>query len=152
VKSTLVAHDADSERLLPKLPKDAAVSLQFGRRDLVLSAQSMITTVSRSTMRTIGMLSAVASAFIAIGSAAAADMPASPPPNGYYGPPVEQGYFAPPPPVVAYPPPPIYRYYVPPPVVVVPAPYVRPYYGWGYPRPFYRPWRYAYGYPYRYGY
>ena len=100
------------------------------------------------------LLSAVASAFVTIGSAAAADMPGNPPPpNGYYGPPVEEGYVAPPqPPVYAYPP--AYRYYAPP-VAVVPEPYyvrpyyVRPYYGWGYGRPFYGPYARGYG---RYGY
>jgi hypothetical protein len=105
-------------------------------------------------MRTIGMkavaglssalASACAMSWLAIGSAAAADMPASyppPPATGYYAPP-EPAYVAPPP-VVAYP------YYAPP-VVVVPRPY--PYFGWGYGRPFYRPY-YGYG-PYyrRYGY
>ena len=97
------------------------------------------------------LLSAVVSAFFTIGSASAADMPANPPappPNGYYGPPAEEGYVAPPP-VYAYPPAPVYRYYVPPPVAVVPAPYyARPYYGWGYGRPFYGPHARGYG---RYG-
>jgi hypothetical protein len=94
--------------------------------------------------------SAVASVFVMIGSVAAADMPANPPappPNGYYGPPAEEGYVAPPapPPVYAYPPAPVYRYYAPP-VAVVPAPYyVRPYYGWGYARPFYGPYARGYG-------
>src|SRR5260370_32546392 len=102
-----------------------------------------------------GLLSAVVSAALMIGPAAAADMPGypqAPPPTGYYGPPVEQGYVAPPPPpVYAYPPAPVYRYYAPP-VAVVPEPYyVRPSYGWGYGRPFYRPWRSAYGYPRYYG-
>jgi hypothetical protein len=95
------------------------------------------------------LLGAIASACFTIGSAAAADMPANPPappPNGYYGPPAEEGYVAPPPPpVYAYPPAPVYRYYSPP-VAVVPGPYyVRPYYGWGYGRPFYGPYARGYG-------
>jgi hypothetical protein len=97
------------------------------------------------------LLSAVASAFCTIGSAAAADMPANPPPpNGYNAPPAEEGYVAPPP-AYAYPPAPVYRYYyAPPPVAVVPGPYyVRPYYGWGYGRPYYGPYARGYG---RYGY
>jgi hypothetical protein len=101
-----------------------------------------------------GLSSAAASVcaltWLAIGPAVAADMPASypppPPATGYYAPPAEPAY---PPPVVAYPVAPAYPYYAPP-VVVVPRPY--PYYGWGYGRPFYRPY-YGYG-PYyrRYGY
>ena len=97
------------------------------------------------------LLGAVLSAAVTIGPAAAADMPGyppAPPPTGYYGPPVEQGYVVPPPPAVyAYPPPPVYRYYEAPPVAVVPGPYyARPYYGWGYGRPFPGAWRYARGY------
>ena len=101
------------------------------------------------------LLGAVASAFFTIGSAAAADMPANPPPpNGYYGPPADEGYAPPQPPVYAYPPAPAYRYYAPP-IAVAPEPYyvrpyyVRPYYGWGYGRPFYGPYARGYG---RYGY
>jgi hypothetical protein len=114
----------------------------------------------------LGLLSAVVSGWLAIGPAAAADMPSypppAPPPTGYYNPPVQEryqqgyqeGYVAqPPPPVYAYPAP-AYRYYdVPPPVAVVPGPYyARPYYGWGYGRPFYGARRYAHGYaPYAAG-
>jgi|307.fasta_scaffold687198_2 hypothetical protein len=85
-----------------------------------------------------------ASAWLAIGPAAAADMPAYPPPaNGYYA---EPGYVAPPPAVAV---PPAYPYYAPP-VVVVPRPYPYYGYGYGYGRPFYRPY-FGYGYG-RYGY
>ena len=90
----------------------------------------------------LGMVGAAVSGWLTIGPAAAADMPVSPPPpTGYYGPPVEQGYIAPPPPVVyAVPPAPVYPYYYGvPPVAVVPRPYyARPYYGWGYGRPYAR--------------
>jgi len=95
-----------------------------------------------------GLLIAVVSAAVTVSPAAAADMPGyppAPPPTGYYGPPVEQGYVAPPP-AYAYPPPPAYYYA--PPVAVVPEPYyARPYYDWGYGRPYARGYR-PYGYRY----
>jgi hypothetical protein len=109
-----------------------------------------------------GLLSAVVSAWFTIGPAAAADMPGyappAPPPTGYYNPPVQEGYqegyaAPPPPPVYAYPAPAYRYYYAEPPVAVVPGPYyARPYYGWGYGRPFYGPRRYVRGYaPYAAG-
>ena len=80
-----------------------------------------------------GLSSAAAAAFastwLAVGPAAAADMPAYPPPaTGYYA---EPGYVAPPPAVAVAP---AYPYYA------------RPYFGWGYGRPYYRPDYGRYGY------
>jgi hypothetical protein len=104
----------------------------------------------------LGLVGAVVSSWLMVGPAAAADMPGyAPPPTGYYGPPAEQGYVAPPPIVYSDPPAPVYRYYydVPPPVAVVPRPYyARPYYGWGYGRPYargYAPYAGYRGYYYR---
>ena len=155
IKSLSAAIKADSERLLFEIAQRS--------RGLALIQPSRLGDVDRATtglrivMRKIGMkaasalLSTAASTWFAIGSAAAADMPVSPPappPTGYYAPPVEPGYVAPPPPAVyAYPVVPVYPYYAPPPVAVIPRPYyVRPYYGWGYGRPFYGAGIYARGY------
>jgi len=96
----------------------------------------------------LGLVGAALAGWLTMGPAAAADMPAyPPPPTGYYGPPVEQGYVAPPPPVVYAPPAPVYRDYYDAPVAVAPSPYyVQPYYGWGYGRPVYGPGGYGRGY------
>ena len=77
-------------------------------------------------------IGAIAFGNVGIGSAAAADIPATPqvqvqppPPDYYASPPVEEGYVYPPPVVYGYPPPPPTSYYEygAPPVVIIPRPY-----------------------------
>ena len=86
---------------------------------------------ARRTMRHIIVAATIgAVAFVAGGTATAADIPApqvqvQPPPSDYYpNPPVAEPYPYPPPVAYGYPPPPAYYYeYGPPPPVVVPRPY-----------------------------
>ena len=77
-------------------------------------------------------IGAIAFSSVGIGSAAAADIPTTPPqtqvqpppPDYYASPPVEEGYVYPPPVVYGYPPPPpTYYEYAAPTVVIIPRPY-----------------------------